>query len=76
MRLNLKLKIAILASGQPQRQVAAVCGIRESRFSDIVRGWIPPRDGERRAIADALGKPVEDLFALEEDERRHAEVPV
>jgi transcriptional regulator with XRE-family HTH domain len=60
--VRLNLKIAILASGESQRQVAAKCGIPETRFSEIVRGWAEPRDRERDAIAAALNKPVDELF--------------
>ena len=67
MGLNLKLKIAIAASGKSQRQLAATSHIPEARISSIVRGWTSPRDTERDAIAAALGKPVADLF----DEQDH-----
>jgi hypothetical protein len=61
--VRLNLKIAIVASGKSQRQIAAACGhIPENRFSAIVRGWIEPRDDERVAIAAALGKPADQLF--------------
>ena len=70
MPLNLKLKLAILASGQPQRQVAATCGIRENRFPEIVRGWTEPREDERQAIAAALGKSPAELFN-KQDEGHH-----
>lgn len=61
MRLN--LKIAIVQSGKSQRSIAATCGIPENRLSTLIRGWAEPRDRERDAIAAALGKAPEDLFA-------------
>lgn len=70
MRLN--LKIAIVASGKSQRQIAAACDIPENRFSSIVRGWIYPREIEREAIAAALGKPADELFEAQADERHQA----
>ncbi len=60
MRLN--LKVAIVASGKSQRQIAAACQIPENRFSSIVDGWVHPRDGECEAIAGALGRSVAELF--------------
>ena len=65
MRLN--LKIAIVASGKSQRQIAAACNIPENRFSSIVHGWTDPRDAERAAIAAALGRPAKHLFAKTSD---------
>ena len=64
MRLN--LKIAIVSSGRSQRELSRESQVAENRLSSIVRGWMDPRDDERRAIADALGQPVDDLFVLEE----------
>ena len=62
MAIRLALKIALLAAGKSQRQTAAECGIAETRFSEIVRGWTAPRDKERQAIAAALGKHTRELF--------------
>ena len=62
MLMRIALKMAILAAGKSQRQVAAQCGIHENRFSEIVRGWTDPREGERKDIAAALGKPADELF--------------
>ncbi|HZO57055.1 MAG TPA: helix-turn-helix transcriptional regulator [Bryobacteraceae bacterium] len=59
---RLNLKIAIVASGKSQRQIAAACGVPENRLSEIVRGWAEPRDREREALAAVLGKPADDLF--------------
>ena len=53
MRLGLKLKI--IATGKPQRQIAADTKIPENRLSEIVRGWIDPRDEEREALIRVLG---------------------
>ena len=61
MRLN--LKIAIVSSGRSQRDLSRACEIPENRLSSIVRGWMDPRDDERQAIADALGRPADELFA-------------
>ena len=66
MPLNLKPKLAILASDQPQRQAATTCGVRENRFSEIVHGWTEARDDERQATAQALRSPADELFDAEE----------
>jgi transcriptional regulator with XRE-family HTH domain len=71
--MNKALKIAIVGSGQTQRQLAAACGIPESRFSSIVNGWAEPRERERHAIAAALSEAVEVLFKGHVDERGTAE---
>ncbi len=63
--VNVPLKVAIFASGKTQRQIAAAAGIPENRFSEIVRGWTNPRESERGAIAEALAKPVDELFPTE-----------
>ena len=65
MAMRLALKVAILAQGISQRQVAAQCGIHENRFSKFVCGWTDPREDERQAIAAALGRSVDELFAVE-----------
>ena len=63
MALNLQLKFAILAAGwQSQRHFAIHVRIPESRFSEIIRGWVEPRDEERAAIAKALSRPEDYLF--------------
>ena len=62
MAIRLALKVALLTAGKSQRQTAAECGIAETRFSEIVRGWAAPRDSEQLAIAAALGKQPRELF--------------
>ena len=71
--MRLALKIAILAAGKTQRQVSAETRIPENRMSEIVRGWAEPRDDERAALAQALGRPVSaELFAKVTQQPRHA----
>jgi len=60
MRINLKL--AILEAGKTQREVAVTCGIAESRFSEIVRGWREPRPEERERLARELSCSQDRLF--------------
>ena len=50
--MRLRLKVAILAAGKSQRQVALETNlISENKLSDIVRGWTEPRDDEKAALA-------------------------
>jgi len=57
-----KLKVAIVVSGQSQREIAAQAPITENRLSEIVCGWIVPRDDEKAAIARVLKQPINALF--------------
>ena len=61
--MRMAVKVAIIESGQTQRQVAAQIEMPESRLSAIVRGWINPRTDERKALARVLGRRLEELFA-------------
>ena len=61
--MRMQLKLAIVAAGKSQRQVAAETPrVTENRLSEIVNGWIEPRDEEKAAIARVLGQPIERLF--------------
>jgi hypothetical protein len=61
----MRLKLAIVAAGKSQRQVAAETQrVTENRLSEIVNGWIEPRDDEKAAIARVLGQPIELLFEI------------
>jgi transcriptional regulator with XRE-family HTH domain len=61
--MRLRLKVAILAAGKSQRQVALETNlISENKLSDIVRGWTEPRDDEKAALARVLAQPVDQLF--------------
>jgi transcriptional regulator with XRE-family HTH domain len=59
------LKIAILAVGKTQRQVAAEGHLSENRLSEIVCGWKPPNVDEMAALARVLKQPVAVLFGDE-----------
>jgi transcriptional regulator with XRE-family HTH domain len=65
MAPNTALKTALFASGTTQLHVCQKTGIHESRLSKIVRGHSDPSDEEKRLIAKALRKPVDQLFALQ-----------
>jgi hypothetical protein len=61
---RLKLKLAIVATGKSQREVAAETRgvLTEDRLSQIVCGWIRPRDDEKAALASVLNVPIGTLF--------------
>lgn len=66
MRLKItRLKLAIVKSGQTQRWLAAESRVPESRLSTLANGWAEPREDERQAIAEVLGRSPDDLFAVE-----------
>jgi hypothetical protein len=61
--MRLALKLAIVAAEKSQRQIAAETRVlSENRLSDIVRGWVTPRDDEKTALARVLRQPVSRLF--------------
>jgi transcriptional regulator with XRE-family HTH domain len=62
MALNLALKFAIIESGRSQVELASALGMQDSRLSKIVNGHFQATEDEQRAIAHALGKPVDQLF--------------
>lgn len=57
-----RLKVLIIEAGETQRSVAEICGITESRLSDLANGRAEPREAERQALAAVLGRSPEDLF--------------
>lgn len=55
------LKLAIVASGRSQKDLALELGLHESQLSRIVNG-LETDAGTRYAIADALGRDVDELW--------------
>lgn len=69
--MNLTLRLAILTSPvRSQIKLAAQTGIGEGRLSRIVNGWVDPTEQQRQAIAEALGRPVAELFGAQRTEVR------
>lgn len=62
-RRNAALRDAIFRSGLRQNDVARKAGINRSILSQIINGRTVATEAEREAIADAVGLPVERLFA-------------
>jgi transcriptional regulator with XRE-family HTH domain len=60
--LNKRLKVAFIESGKTQREVAREIGLSEALLSMAVRGRYLLDESQRRRVAIALGKPVEELF--------------
>jgi transcriptional regulator with XRE-family HTH domain len=60
--LNVALKTAIVQSGKKQKQIARLARMSDARLSHIVRYRIEPHDDERKLIAKAVGRPVDELF--------------
>jgi transcriptional regulator with XRE-family HTH domain len=60
--MNIRLRLAILKGPRTQIRLARLTNIGEGRISKIVNGWQKPTEQERRAIAEALGKRVDELF--------------
>lgn len=57
-----KLYAYLVSHGLRQAQVAALSGVSLTKLSRIARGVNVPSTEEQRAIAGALGLPVEQLF--------------
>lgn len=55
------LKLAIVASGRHQKDIAAELGVLESTLSRWANGLHVP-DERRQLIADVLGRDVAELF--------------
>ena len=72
-----RLDAGKLDAAQRTEYASLQCGVHENRFSEIVRGWTEPRDGEREAITAALGKSVEELFESHDNDgvTRQIETP-
>lgn len=62
------LKLAIVASGRTQREIAEQVGLDEWKLSRIVNG-LHCDDATQRKIAAALGLTVSSLFDSPETER-------
>jgi transcriptional regulator with XRE-family HTH domain len=57
-----KLKLACLATGENQWEIAKKAGLSESRLSRLANGRYPPTEEEARRLATVLGKSPDELF--------------
>lgn len=62
------LKLAIVAAGVKQRDLARRLDINEPTFSRIVNGGLHADDATRAAIAQALDVPESDLWPTAQSE--------
>jgi transcriptional regulator with XRE-family HTH domain len=60
--VRIPLKVAIVAKGYSQRELARDADISEQRISEIVRGWTNPTPAERDRLATLLRQPASVLF--------------
>lgn len=60
--MNMRLKMALAATGEPAWKIASRAGIPDTILSMIVRSRRAPTADQQRAIAEALGKSVDELF--------------
>ena len=67
--MNLNLKVAILASGEAQWEIARRAAIAETKLSKVIRGRVELSEDERRRLSDVLGIPAADLFGSPQPQR-------
>lgn len=60
--MNLPLKTAFLERGIRQIEASKELRLDPSKLSKIINGWLEPKPEERRALADFLGKPEDEIF--------------
>lgn len=63
MALNTALKAAIHDSGLKQTAIARDVGLSEPQLSRIINGHQDPTPEQKKAIAKALHRKVQDLFS-------------
>lgn len=68
VRLANRLKVARAETGLSQSELAALAGVTRQTISSIETGQYCPSALLAFLIAKRLGKPVEELFALEGDD--------
>ena len=56
------LAAAIAVDGRPKYQIAAAAGYPPNMVGGILSGRLDPTPEIRRRFADALGRPVDELF--------------
>jgi len=64
VRIRLRLKTAIIASGKSQRRIGAEADppIRKNRLSEIVQAWAKPTLQEMESLSRVLGDPDKDAL--------------
>jgi lambda repressor-like predicted transcriptional regulator len=59
---NLILKARIIEQFGSQTVLARQVGLSEDRLSKIIHGRVPPKDHEKRVIAESLGLSEREIF--------------
>ena len=72
--MNLYLKTAFLEKGIRQIEAANALKLDPAKLSKIVNGWLEPKPEERKAIADFLGKPENEIFPKKDDSPKCCQV--
>lgn len=67
MTTNTHLRSHRLAQGISQERLAQLVGVTHSTIARVERGEVQPHRLTKRAIAEAFGVPVEQLFPLTPD---------
>jgi len=62
MRDVTHFKLALLASGQTQRQLARAARMNEATVSLIANARLKPSTVQKAKLADALKRPIDELF--------------
>lgn len=62
MEANTALKVAIVSSGHRQYVIAGRAGMNETLLSKIITGRTTATPEQKKALAKALGRRVQDLF--------------
>jgi hypothetical protein len=63
MERLLKTKAKIVESGKTLKQVAKEAGIHPTLLSLAIGGRYNLKDSEKAAIAEAVGRPVDEVFS-------------
>ncbi len=61
-KIDTPLKRILQEEGRRQTWLAAQIGVRPDQLNRWVHGLHEPIDATKQAIAEALGRPVDDLF--------------
>ena len=69
IQMSLNLKLAVIKSGKYQFEIALEAGISEVKFSKILKGRIEPNQNEKDKIAKVLGRPINELFPEDKNEK-------
>lgn len=59
---NIVLKSLLFGRGVTQRSLALDVGIHENRISNIIKGYVNPKEDEKKKIARVLDCQVDDIF--------------